>query len=96
MCTFIGYTPNHKGYLCLDMKTHKIIMLRNVVFVENEFPFLHNRKTEITTNLQSNFVRIPSWLVSFPMPLNVVKGSPTHVSQLANLGTDILILLLSL
>ncbi|WVZ91380.1 hypothetical protein U9M48_037560 [Paspalum notatum var. saurae] len=38
-CLFLGYPPEHKGYKCMDLKTHKIILSRHVIFDENVFPF---------------------------------------------------------
>jgi histone deacetylase 1/2 len=39
MCVFLGYPSNHRGFRCLDLSTHKIIISRHVVFDENSFPF---------------------------------------------------------
>jgi hypothetical protein len=38
-CIFLGYSANHKGYLCLDLTTNNIIVSRHVVFDEADFPF---------------------------------------------------------
>jgi hypothetical protein len=38
-CVFIRYSPNHKGYKCLDVSTELIYISRDVVFDENVFPF---------------------------------------------------------
>lgn len=40
ICTFLGYTTNHQGYLCLDTKIDNTITSRNVVFTRIEFSFL--------------------------------------------------------
>jgi hypothetical protein len=39
LCVFLGYSPHHKGYLCLDCLSHRIIISRHVVFEETSFPF---------------------------------------------------------
>jgi histone deacetylase 1/2 len=39
LCVFLGYSPHHKGYLCLDRHTNHIIISRHVVFEETSFLF---------------------------------------------------------
>ena len=38
-CVFLGYSPRHKGVKCLDIKTGRVYISRDVVFDENVFPF---------------------------------------------------------
>jgi hypothetical protein len=38
-CVFLGYSPHHKSYLCLDHQSNRIIISRHVVFDETSFPF---------------------------------------------------------
>jgi hypothetical protein len=42
LSTFLGYSPNHKGYRCLDSLTNRDITSRHVVFDETSFPFSHH------------------------------------------------------
>jgi hypothetical protein len=37
-CLFLGYSPGHKGYCCLDLAFHRIIISCRVVFDEDVFP----------------------------------------------------------
>jgi len=37
-CTFLGYSSNHKGYLCLDSATGRVYITPHVVFDEHKFP----------------------------------------------------------
>ena len=38
-CIFLGYSNVSKGYLCLDLLTHKLYTCRHVLFNEHKFPF---------------------------------------------------------
>lgn len=38
-CVFLGYPLEHKGYLCLDLSTHKVIISHHVTFDETIFPY---------------------------------------------------------
>lgn len=44
---FMGYSPNIKGYLVLDLETEKFHITRDVTFRENIFPFKQNEKEKI-------------------------------------------------
>jgi hypothetical protein len=35
---FFCYSPDHKGYYCLDLLSHRILIPRHVVFDEDVFP----------------------------------------------------------
>jgi hypothetical protein len=38
-CVFIGYSPMHEGYKCLELKYGGVYISRDVVFDEQIFPF---------------------------------------------------------
>jgi hypothetical protein len=44
-CVFFGYSPNHKGYRCLDLTSHRVLISHYVIFDESDFPFSSSSST---------------------------------------------------
>jgi histone deacetylase 1/2 len=38
-CVFLRYASNHRGYRCMDIESHHIIISQHVIFDETRFPF---------------------------------------------------------
>jgi hypothetical protein len=50
-CVFLGYSPDHKGYRCLDLTSHRVLISHHVVFDELDFPFFSFSSTASLTEL---------------------------------------------
>ena len=71
-CVFIGYSPQHKGYRCLDPKTNRVYISRHVIFNENDFPY---NRSQVTSN------SAPIEFVSLSVPLQPQLPSPRSSSS---------------
>ena len=54
---FLGYSPAHKGFRCLDPTTTKLYITRHTQFAETHFPVVPNSKAQPLSYLHiSNFL----------------------------------------
>lgn len=51
-CLFLGYSPLHHGYRCLDLSSERIYIARHVRFDESSFPF-YNINTSTSSPISS-------------------------------------------
>ena len=68
VCSFLGYSPHHKRYKCLDSKG-KIFLSHDVIFNESSFPF-----SVAKAHVSSPPSSVPSQL----LPLGVLPIPTAH------------------
>ncbi|KAI3684681.1 hypothetical protein L6452_33906 [Arctium lappa] len=84
-CVFLGFPPNHRGYLCLNPSTNTILISRHVTFEETIFPF---------SDINKFFPTDYSFLeASDPSPYltHVMHGNPTTLNPTSNASTSSLL-----
>lgn len=82
-CVFLGYSSTHKGYKCMDLKTHKIYISRDILL--NEISFLFSKSRPTTVPLKSS--PIQATLPIFPTSLLGPTPNPTtNLLSLSILG----------
>jgi hypothetical protein len=80
-CLFLGYSPYHKGYQCLDLTSHRIIISRHVVFDEDVFPLAGSTSpTDLDSLLESDPVTPPPPVPRIaPLPAPRAATTPPFV-----------------
>jgi hypothetical protein len=81
LCTFIGYSPSHRGYKCLHLPTGRIYISRNVIFDESVFPFKASFPSLTTRPTNSHNILYPPSLETLPTPSPTLDAkTPTPTS----------------
>lgn len=52
-CVFLGFPFNKKGYRVMDILTRKYYIYRDIIFVEDQFPFQHVSDSHCNNNSQN-------------------------------------------
>lgn len=76
-CTFLGYSPFHKGFKCLDPDSGRVYISRDVTFDESLFPFqfLHSNAGR---RFQDEINLLPTYLLN---PTSGVSSISDHVTD---------------
>ncbi|KAM1951510.1 hypothetical protein ACFX15_006114 [Malus domestica] len=80
-CVFLGYPRDKKAYKVYDLETHKIFTNRDVIFLEDTFPFDPSTTTITSPNL-------PDLTHSTPLPLPFVTTTSDIPPSLFTLQPD--------
>ncbi|GKB50910.1 retrovirus-related pol polyprotein from transposon TNT 1-94 [Tanacetum coccineum] len=89
LCVFLGYSPSHHGYRCLDISTERLYIARHVRFHEAQFPFDIPKTTSPPTSKTSPYYSSKSPyvipLTDHPSPSSPRSpiSSPSSVSHLS-------------
>jgi hypothetical protein len=67
---FLGYSPMHKSFKCLDVPTGRVYISCDVIFNENIFPFTRLHSNAVLDFILNHLSFLLPCLILFPM----VKG----------------------
>lgn len=82
-CTFLGYSPFHKGFKCLDPDSGRVYISRDVTFDESLFPF-QNLGPNAGRRFQEDINLLPSFLLN-PLTTNTGASNLTdHATGFPN------------
>lgn len=73
-CIFLGYSTSHRGYKCLDNKSGRIYISKDVLFNEKHFPYQITPPTTCS----------PNQTVTSAAPLGVVNHIPLQTPHTPN------------
>ena len=80
-CFFLGYSLNHKGFLCLDYATGRVYITPHAVFDESTFPFAQSKSSILFNDTSAEgstpAIRAPT---SFPTPCLLPDSNISHAS----------------
>ncbi|PKU70208.1 Retrovirus-related Pol polyprotein from transposon TNT 1-94 [Dendrobium catenatum] len=78
-CVFVGYSPSHKGYRCINLQNGKLHISRHVVFNEDIFPYPVHKTTIPASQSPSTIsplTLIPTSTI-LPTPQTLPNSNPT-------------------
>jgi hypothetical protein len=86
-CVFLGYSPIHKGFKCLNIPTGRVYISMGVIFDKNIFPFA-NLHCNAGARLQSEVLLLPSTLLNSGFSYQGARIYGDHVINVSNPATN--------
>ena len=80
-CFFLGYSLNHKGFLCLDYATGRVYITPHVVFDESTFPLAQSKSSILSNDTSAEgFTLAIIALTFFPTSCLLLDSNISHSS----------------
>ncbi|KAK1436331.1 hypothetical protein QVD17_02110 [Tagetes erecta] len=86
-CIFLGYSPSHHGYRCLDPTSDRIYIARHVRFNEHFFPFSQSSQLPSTPSPVDN--TYTSFSEYTNIPFDNPTPNPTHITPPSSPSTQL-------
>ena len=81
-CLLLGYSLNHKGFLCLDYATGRVYITPHVVFDESTFPLAQSKSSILSNDTSAEgFTLAIIALTFFPTSCLLLDSNISHASM---------------